>query len=154
MIGQTAAAHLFGREDFVGRSADGRAIPAKHPERRLLGCSADDIDINIRAATDLIEGQGMHRSKVAAAWRCPSALWVHDAPQVLPPIFESASSADLVNEQERMLDRGVPPLAIGQSVAVNQSALLSSLKTLATRRIKAATQPNCQIASCQNVSSS
>lgn len=55
MIGQTAAAHHFGREDFVGRSADGRAIRAKYPERRLLGFSADDVEIITRAAMDLLE---------------------------------------------------------------------------------------------------
>lgn len=56
MIGRTAAAHHFGREDFVGRSADGRAIKTKYPERRLLGFSAEDVEIITRAALDLLEG--------------------------------------------------------------------------------------------------
>lgn len=56
MIGHTAAAHHFGREDFVGRTKDGRAIRTKYPARRLLGFGADDVDLITEAALKMLEG--------------------------------------------------------------------------------------------------
>lgn len=78
-------------------------------------------------------------------------LTLHGVGMVFPPPMRTADAAALATERERMLDRGVPPLAIGQTMAGSQSALLSSLKKLAPLGITAATQPNCQTVSCQNV---
>lgn len=61
---------------------------------------------------------------------CP-ALQVHYGVMVLLPPQESATPDALADELERMLDRGVPPLAIGQWVAVNQSALVAALRLAA-----------------------
>lgn len=55
MIGQTAAAHHFGQEDFVGRTKDGRAIRTKYPARRLLGFAAEDIDLITETALNMLE---------------------------------------------------------------------------------------------------
>lgn len=55
MMAQTARAHHFGLTDFVGRTKDGQVIKTKYPERRLLGFSADDVEIITRAAMDLLE---------------------------------------------------------------------------------------------------
>lgn len=54
-IGHTAAAHHYGREDFVGRAPNGTAIRTKYPRRQLLGFGPDDIELITDAALALLE---------------------------------------------------------------------------------------------------
>lgn len=54
-IGHTAAAHHYGREDFVGRSPSGKAIRTKYPRRRLLGFGPEDVALITDAALALLE---------------------------------------------------------------------------------------------------
>jgi phage virion morphogenesis protein len=54
-IGHTAAAHHYGREDFVGRTPNGKAIRTKYPRRRLLGFGPEDIELITDAALKLLE---------------------------------------------------------------------------------------------------
>jgi len=68
---------------------------------------------------------------MAATRHSGAARLVHDAAMALPFFNKTAPASALAEELECMLDRGVPPLAIGQWVAVNQSALLDALRILA-----------------------
>ena len=55
MVGHTAAAHHYGKEDFVGRAPNGKAIRTKYPRRRLLGFGPEDVDLITDAALALLE---------------------------------------------------------------------------------------------------
>ncbi|QOV92616.1 phage virion morphogenesis protein [Novosphingobium sp. ES2-1] len=43
MVGHTAAAHHFGKKDFVGRARNGKTVRTRYPRRRLLGFAGEDI---------------------------------------------------------------------------------------------------------------
>lgn len=54
-VGHTAAAHHYGKEDFVGRAPNGKSIRTRYPRRRLLGFGAEDLELVTDAALALLE---------------------------------------------------------------------------------------------------
>lgn len=55
MVGHTAAAHHYGKEDFVGRAPNGKSVRTKYPRRRLLGFGPEDIELINDAVLALLE---------------------------------------------------------------------------------------------------
>lgn len=64
---------------------------------------------------------------MAAVQHSRPALSVVDSAMAFLPPKELAKPAAFAEELERLLDRCVPPLAIGQRVAVNQGEIIASL---------------------------
>lgn len=54
-VGHTAAAHHYGKEDFVGRAPNGKSIRTRYPRRRLLGFGAEDLELVTDVALALLE---------------------------------------------------------------------------------------------------
>lgn len=56
LITKTAAAHQFGKVDFVGKTKAGKVVKTRYPARRLLGIGPDDLELITDAALKLLEG--------------------------------------------------------------------------------------------------
>lgn len=56
LIERTASAHHFGLSDFVGRTASGKVVRARYPERQLLGVGPEDLANISELVLDLLDG--------------------------------------------------------------------------------------------------
>lgn len=56
LAAHTARVHQFGLVDRVGRTADGREVRAKFPERILLGFAPEDRELILETAMQMLDG--------------------------------------------------------------------------------------------------